>query len=142
MLNHPKFGDDYRPCKLTRYVVGVPRRNGQNDFQFAKVLDYKLFSTLLQYSVGKPILIFCPTRKGGYVLHFRHARFYFVSGVFVTAEQLMKEYINNEAKKTTLPWSRPAGYIIRSDTPLKSHSNAEIVTPFPINALMVFNTLI
>ncbi|CAA7271574.1 unnamed protein product [Cyclocybe aegerita] len=86
-----EFGDDFRPCKLIRHVVGVPRRNGINDFQFAKVLEYKLFSTLQQFSVGKPILIFCSTRKG----------------VFQAAEQLMKEFVETERKKASLPWSRP-----------------------------------
>ncbi|KAF8798145.1 P-loop containing nucleoside triphosphate hydrolase protein [Phlegmacium glaucopus] len=86
-----EFGDDYRPCKLTRHVVGLPRRHGQNDFQFAKILDFKLFSIIQQYSVGKPTLVFCSTRKG----------------VFGTAEQLMKEFTENEVNKQTLPWARP-----------------------------------
>ncbi|KIM49392.1 hypothetical protein M413DRAFT_107246 [Hebeloma cylindrosporum] len=86
-----EFGDDYRACQLIRHVVGVPRRNGQNDFQFAKLLDYKLFAALQEYSAGKPILVFCSTRKG----------------VFVTAEQLMKEFVEHESKKLSLPWSRP-----------------------------------
>lgn len=59
-----KFGDEYRPCKLTRHVVGVHRRNGTNDFVFANVLDAVLYSNLQQFSVGKPILVFCATRKG------------------------------------------------------------------------------
>ncbi|KDR81750.1 hypothetical protein GALMADRAFT_59618 [Galerina marginata CBS 339.88] len=87
-----EFGDAYRPCQLTRHVVGVYRRNGYNDFQFAKVLDFKLFSVLQQFSVGKPILVFCSTRKG----------------VFDSAGQLMKEYTDTEGRKASLPWSRPA----------------------------------
>lgn len=59
-----QFGDDYRPCQLTRHVVGIPRRNSWNDFQFGKALDSKLFSVLQQFSMGKPILVFCSTRKG------------------------------------------------------------------------------
>ncbi|KAF8911062.1 Sec63 Brl domain-containing protein [Gymnopilus junonius] len=86
-----EFGDEYRPCQLTRHVVGVHRRNGTNDFQFAKVLDCRLFSVLQQFSVGKPILVFCSTRKG----------------VIDTAEQLLKEYNETESKKSSLPWSRP-----------------------------------
>ncbi|KAF9482801.1 P-loop containing nucleoside triphosphate hydrolase protein [Pholiota conissans] len=87
-----EFGEAYRPCQLTRHVIGIPRRSGQNDFQFAKLLDYKLYSTLQQLSVGKPILVFCATRKG----------------VFGTAEQLMKEFLENENKRANLPWSRPS----------------------------------
>ncbi|KAG5647300.1 hypothetical protein DXG03_000837 [Asterophora parasitica] len=57
------FGEEFRPCKLTRHVIGVHRQKGQNDFVFTKNLDYKLFGALQQYSVGKPILVFCSTRK-------------------------------------------------------------------------------
>ncbi|KJA27175.1 hypothetical protein HYPSUDRAFT_75106, partial [Hypholoma sublateritium FD-334 SS-4] len=87
-----EFGDEYRPCKLTRHVVGVHRRNGTNDFQFANVLDAVLYSNLQQFSVGKPILVFCSTRKG----------------VFVTAERLMKDFSEAEGKKSNTPWSRPS----------------------------------
>ena len=75
-----QFGEEYRPCKLTRHVVSVPRQKNSNDFQFAKILDYKLFETLQLYSsgedmrsfcttacsslIGKPILVFVATRKG------------------------------------------------------------------------------
>ncbi|KAF9052836.1 hypothetical protein BJ165DRAFT_1339967 [Panaeolus papilionaceus] len=88
-----QFGDEYRPCKLTRHVVPVHRRHDQNDFQFAKTLDYKLFQVIQEYSTGRPILIFCPTRKG----------------VFDAAEQLLKDYDVLEAKKESLPWMRPRG---------------------------------
>ncbi|KAK0497004.1 hypothetical protein EDD18DRAFT_1462647 [Armillaria luteobubalina] len=84
-----EFGEDFRPCKLKRVVVGVPRQRNQNDFQFSKILDYKLFSTLQMHSVGKPILVFCPTRKG----------------VFATAEHVLKDYIEAEKKKQSLPWT-------------------------------------
>ncbi|PBK92990.1 P-loop containing nucleoside triphosphate hydrolase protein [Armillaria gallica] len=84
-----EFGEDFRPCKLKRVVVGVPRQRNQNDFQFSKILDYKLFSTLQTHSVGKPILVFCPTRKG----------------VFATAEHVLKDYIEAEKNKQSLPWT-------------------------------------
>ncbi|KAK0463719.1 uncharacterized protein EV420DRAFT_1729062 [Desarmillaria tabescens] len=84
-----EFGEDFRPCKLKRVVVGVPRQRNQNDFQFSKLLDYKLFSTLQTHSVGKPILVFCPTRKG----------------VFATADHIFKDYIEAEKRKQSLPWT-------------------------------------
>ncbi|TRM59292.1 Sec63 Brl domain-containing protein [Schizophyllum amplum] len=86
-----EFGEEYRPCKLTRHVVGVPRQKNSNDFQFAKILDYKIFETLQTYSSGKPILVFVATRKG----------------VFGTADQLKKDYEEAMKKKQTLPWVRP-----------------------------------
>lgn len=112
-----EFGDDYRPCKLTRHVVGFPRKNWQNDFQFAKVLDYKLFAILQQYSVGKPILVFCPTRKGVFFMSFCCPLSNSRSGVFGTAEQLLKEYVDNETKKKILPWSRPPKFVVCSSVP-------------------------
>ncbi|KAG0697011.1 DEAD-domain-containing protein [Suillus ampliporus] len=93
--DHPgqifQFGDEYRPCKLSRFVYGVPKSRGQNDFAYAHTLDARLFSVLQQHAVDKPILVFCPTRKG----------------TITTARQLAKEY--EEAMKTNqpLPWSRP-----------------------------------
>ncbi|KAM6500407.1 Sec63 Brl domain containing protein [Amanita muscaria] len=91
VVNAPSaFGEEYRPCKLSRTVVGVPRPKGLNEFAFAKMLDGRLFSVLQSYSVGKPILIFCPTRNG----------------VFATAEQLKKDYFAAESKRQDLPWKR------------------------------------
>ncbi|THH08313.1 hypothetical protein EW145_g2777 [Phellinidium pouzarii] len=85
-----EFGEEYRPCKITRHVYGYPRKN-QNDFQFARTLDFKLYSVLQQHSCGKPILIFCNTRKG----------------VLTTAEQLLKEYEQAVAGRQNVPWTQP-----------------------------------
>ncbi|TFK76347.1 P-loop containing nucleoside triphosphate hydrolase protein [Pluteus cervinus] len=85
-----EFGDEYRPCKLTRHVIGVPRK-GANEFAFPRMLDSRLFPSLQTYSTGKPILIFCATRKG----------------VIGTAEHLKKAYEEAEARLDRLPWKRP-----------------------------------
>lgn len=58
-----KFGEEFRPCKITRHIYGYPRKN-QNDFQFSRTLDYKLYSVIQQHACSKPILVFCSTRKG------------------------------------------------------------------------------
>ncbi|EJD02191.1 P-loop containing nucleoside triphosphate hydrolase protein [Fomitiporia mediterranea MF3/22] len=93
-LNAPatvfEFGEEYRPCRITRHVYGYPRKN-QNDFQFARTLDYKLYSVIGKHACGKPILIFCSTRKG----------------VMSTAEQLLKEYDEAVAKREDTPWNPP-----------------------------------
>ncbi|TDL24911.1 P-loop containing nucleoside triphosphate hydrolase protein [Rickenella mellea] len=84
------FGDEFRPCKLSRFVYGFARKN-QNDFQFSRTLDYKIFGVLQEHSAGKPVLIFCSTRKG----------------VLVTAEQLLKDHDDATNAKQSLPWTAP-----------------------------------
>ncbi|KAI0273477.1 Sec63 Brl domain-containing protein [Gloeopeniophorella convolvens] len=86
-----KFGEAYRPCQLSRYVYGFPRKKDQNDFVFAQSLSYRLFPILQQHSANKPILVFVSTRKG----------------VLSTAEQLMADYNKAVDSKQTLPWSLP-----------------------------------
>ncbi|KAI9466064.1 P-loop containing nucleoside triphosphate hydrolase protein [Lactarius psammicola] len=85
------FGEEYRPCQLSRFVYGFPRGKNQNDFLFARSLNYRLFPLLQQHSANKPILIFVSTRKG----------------VLDTAEQLMVDYYKAVNTKHTVPWSPP-----------------------------------
>ncbi|KAG2041892.1 Sec63 Brl domain-containing protein [Suillus americanus] len=93
--DHPgqifQFGDEYRPCRLTRFVYGVVKPRGQNDFAYAHTLDARLFAVLQQHAVDKPILVFCPTRKG----------------TITTARQLAKEYEETMKANQLLPWSMP-----------------------------------
>ncbi|KAK7034084.1 ATP-dependent DNA helicase MER3, partial [Paramarasmius palmivorus] len=92
-----QFGEEFRPCKLTRHVISVNRPKGQNDFAFARTLDNHLFGALQKHAAGKPILVFVSTRKG----------------VFTTAEQLVKDYNDAQQKKKPLPWNRPGSAIDR-----------------------------
>ncbi|KAF8844441.1 P-loop containing nucleoside triphosphate hydrolase protein [Paxillus ammoniavirescens] len=92
-----QFGEEFRPCKLTKIVYGVAKPNGQNDFAYAHTLDLHLFSVLQQHSTNKPILIFCPTRKG----------------TMTTAKQLAKDYEKALKAKQALPWS-PATRVSRN----------------------------
>ncbi|KAI9460032.1 P-loop containing nucleoside triphosphate hydrolase protein [Russula earlei] len=86
-----QFGEEYRPCQLSRFVYGFPRGKNQNDFLFAQSLNYRLFPLLQQHSANKPILIFVSTRKG----------------VLSTAEQLMADYNKAVERNHRLPWSLP-----------------------------------
>ncbi|KAG1754344.1 hypothetical protein EDB19DRAFT_1902496 [Suillus lakei] len=86
-----QFGDEYRPCRLTRFVYGVDKPRGQNDFAYAHTLDARLFTVLQHHAVDKPILVFCPTRKG----------------TITTARQLAKEYEETMKANQLLPWSMP-----------------------------------
>ncbi|KAI1812420.1 P-loop containing nucleoside triphosphate hydrolase protein [Poronia punctata] len=55
------FGEELRPIKLQRYVYGYD--GASNDFCFEKTLDGKLNLLLAKHSQGKPIMVFCFTRK-------------------------------------------------------------------------------
>ncbi|XP_025088893.1 uncharacterized protein LOC112560994 isoform X5 [Pomacea canaliculata] len=65
--SHPaaafKIGEEYRPVKLNRVVLGYPSPNGSSDFQFDLTLSYKLHSIIDSYSNRKPTLVFCSSRK-------------------------------------------------------------------------------
>ncbi|KAH7889514.1 hypothetical protein F5I97DRAFT_1994977 [Phlebopus sp. FC_14] len=86
-----QFGEEFRPCKLTKLVYAVAKPKGQNDFAYAHTIDCRLFSVLQRHSAKKPILIFCPTRKG----------------TVATAKQLAKDYEQALKAKQALPWSPP-----------------------------------
>ncbi|KAI9571366.1 DEAD-domain-containing protein [Boletus coccyginus] len=86
-----KFGEEFRPCKLTKFVYGVAKPKGLNDFAYARTLDLRLFSVIQQHSSNKPILVFCPTRKG----------------TLDTARQLAKDYDQAMKGKKNLPWPPP-----------------------------------
>jgi len=86
-----QFGDEYRPCKLSRHVYGIGRSKGLNDFAYAHTLDGRLFEIIQRHSVNKPILVFCSTRKG----------------TVTTAKVLAKEYEQAIKNKHQLPWTPP-----------------------------------
>ena len=56
-----KFGEDFRPVRLQKHVVGIPYRG--NDFGFETACDPKLPDIVGKYSHKKPIMVFCITRK-------------------------------------------------------------------------------
>ncbi|KDQ33025.1 hypothetical protein PLEOSDRAFT_1073367 [Pleurotus ostreatus PC15] len=87
-----EFGEEFRPCKLTRHIYGIQRGQSQNEFSFNKILDFRLFSLIQKHAVDKPILVFCSTR----------------SGVLATGQQLYKEYTDAEIKKQSVPWRQLA----------------------------------
>ncbi|XP_044252465.1 probable ATP-dependent DNA helicase HFM1 [Tribolium madens] len=58
-----KFSDDFRPVRLNKIVMGYSEPPKSTPFKFDLTLNYKLHSLMMQYSHGKPTLIFCSTRK-------------------------------------------------------------------------------
>ncbi|KAG1891431.1 P-loop containing nucleoside triphosphate hydrolase protein [Suillus subluteus] len=84
------IGSNYASSDHPGQIFQVKPR-GQNDFAYAHTLDARLFAVLQQHAVDKPILVFCPTRKG----------------TITTARQLAKEYEETMKAKQLLPWSMP-----------------------------------
>ncbi|XP_036370754.1 probable ATP-dependent DNA helicase HFM1 isoform X2 [Octopus sinensis] len=58
-----KISDDLRPVKLQKIVIGYPCSERISNYQFDISLRYKLPNVILNYSDGKPTLVFCSTRK-------------------------------------------------------------------------------
>ena len=58
-----KFGEEVRPVKLKRVVLGFTMYEGQNEFRFEMNLSYKLEKVIADYSEGMPSLVFCNSRK-------------------------------------------------------------------------------
>lgn len=56
-----RFGEEFRPVRLEKHVYGY--NSPQNDFIFEKTLLDKLPEVVQKHSSGKPVMIFCPTRK-------------------------------------------------------------------------------
>lgn len=55
------FGEEFRPVKLRKHVCGY--QSSANDFAFEKTLDTKLPDVVRNFSEGKPMMVFCFTRK-------------------------------------------------------------------------------
>ncbi|KAK4325049.1 hypothetical protein Pmani_004359 [Petrolisthes manimaculis] len=59
-----KLGENLRPVKLRRVVMGYNCRDSWSEFRFDLSLNYKLASVIATYSDNKPTLVFVSTRKG------------------------------------------------------------------------------
>ncbi|KAJ8923069.1 hypothetical protein NQ315_001621 [Exocentrus adspersus] len=58
-----RFSEEMRPVKLKKIIYGYNYNPKTSPFKFDISLNYKLPSLMMQYSEGKPTLIFCSTRK-------------------------------------------------------------------------------
>jgi ATP-dependent DNA helicase HFM1/MER3 len=55
------FGEEFRPVKLQKHVYGFSANI--NDFAFDSLLDTKLPGLIEKHTAGKPMMVFCVTRK-------------------------------------------------------------------------------
>ena len=56
-----RFGEEFRPVRLQKHVIGLPYRG--NDFGFEAACDPKLPEIIARFSHKKPIMVFCITRN-------------------------------------------------------------------------------
>ncbi|EPQ25851.1 uncharacterized protein PFL1_06526 [Pseudozyma flocculosa PF-1] len=56
-----KFGEEFRPCPLQKFVYSYPP--GKDEFSFQNSLNHKLYDLILRHSRGRPSLVFVSTRK-------------------------------------------------------------------------------
>jgi ATP-dependent DNA helicase HFM1/MER3 len=60
LADFSQFGEEYRPVKLNKSVIGF---DVANEWVLKSRLDKELWPVLQKFAAGKPVLVFCPTRK-------------------------------------------------------------------------------
>lgn len=56
-----QFGEEYRPVKLVKQIIGF---DVSNEWVLNSRLDKELWPVLQRSAAGKPVLVFCATRRG------------------------------------------------------------------------------
>nr|WJN24859.1 meiosis specific DNA helicase [Tranzscheliella williamsii] len=56
-----QFGEEFRPCPLTKFVYGYPK--ARDEFAFQSYLNHKLHDLIESHAFGKPCLVFVATRR-------------------------------------------------------------------------------
>ena len=101
-------------------MCAFPRKAGINDYQFSGILDGKLFGILEKYVGGKPVVIFCATRKGELLAVCRASGLTLKGtciGVMGTAAKIAKAYRELlGSRKAALPWKVPGRSVAISFT--------------------------
>ena len=108
------FGEEYRPVKVERVVIGYKRNKNQNEFVFEKYLDYRVSGIIEKYSEGKPTLIFCQTQKG----------------TINSAKQLMNDY--QEGKLLSMKLDPPTKKILNDVSNLINNKQLSSFVKFGI----------
>ncbi|WWD02678.1 hypothetical protein V865_000719 [Kwoniella europaea PYCC6329] len=106
-----QFGEEYRPVQLMRKVYGI---ECSSEWVLDTKLDAALFPILTRHAQGKPVLVFCATRKA----------------CQKTAELIFHLYQESQAKSLVLPWQppRPIGpdKIVLQDSKLSDYASCGI----------------
>ncbi|PWN23387.1 P-loop containing nucleoside triphosphate hydrolase protein [Microstroma glucosiphilum] len=93
------FGEEYRPVALQRTVLGF--KSSGDEWTFQSILNQKLFEVVRVHSMGKPTLVFVPTRKA----------------TMQAAEKVKEGYLKHSETSHT-PWRKPSEMPSYSDARL------------------------
>ncbi|KAI4195106.1 MAG: hypothetical protein LQ346_003530 [Caloplaca aetnensis] len=110
-----RFGEEFRPVKLQKHVVGL-HFNG-NDWGFDRACDPKLPEIVTKYSQKKPIMVFCITRKS----------------TVSTAKLLADWWASKGARERQ--WAGPTFRLVAQDSDLKVGVN------LPCHMVIIKNTM-
>ncbi|KAF2220729.1 hypothetical protein BDZ85DRAFT_267054 [Elsinoe ampelina] len=102
-----KFGEDFRPVRLKKHVIGYDLRTS-NDFQFDAAMTKNIPNVIQKYSKGKPVMIFCMTRKS----------------CGSTANQLAEWYVR--CKEGEKPWTIDGRPVFVGDRDLQATLHAGV----------------
>ncbi|KAE8269838.1 hypothetical protein A4X09_0g2499 [Tilletia walkeri] len=83
------FGEDFRPCHLSKFVYGYPKL--KDDFVFTASLNKHLLGLIQEHAKAKPCLVFVSTRKG----------------TVQAADAIAKQLATLEAAREPVPWTKP-----------------------------------
>ncbi|KAE8223277.1 hypothetical protein CF319_g3670 [Tilletia indica] len=84
-----RFGEDFRPCHLSKFVYGYPKL--KDDFVFTASLNKHLLGLIQEHAKAKPCLVFVSTRKG----------------TVQAADAIAKQLATLEAAREPVPWTKP-----------------------------------
>lgn len=103
-----RFGEEFRPVKLQKFVYGLSYMG--NDFGFEHACDRKLPEIVAKYSQRKPMMIFCITRKS----------------TIETAKLLATLWTTRDPRDRHWPGPRPGRKIAVRDSELRNTLNSGV----------------
>ncbi|XP_066905117.1 probable ATP-dependent DNA helicase HFM1 isoform X2 [Halyomorpha halys] len=97
-----KFGEEMRPVLLNKVVKTFPFNEKMSYYKFDLNLSYKLKQIVLDYSEGKPALIFCSTRKSVLqtsTILLQNITFHFTTVQKITLEEACQSLLDSKLKE-------------------------------------------
>ncbi|EXJ61171.1 uncharacterized protein A1O5_11963 [Cladophialophora psammophila CBS 110553] len=100
------FGESFRPVQLKKHVYGFDVKS--NDFAFDSMLTHQIPEIIAKHGRGKPVMVFCPTRRAS-----------------VTTAKVMADTWSS-SNPSQRPWSAPGRQLTLASPDLKTTSVAGV----------------